>query len=208
MVGLAGAGSGGPRQRAGGCGAHRDDAVAVRNPPLGSGSCLDAPTSVAGSSHHCSGQPPLVCPRTVDRGSAVLGQLFRLPQSSAVHQRGQRSLAAVVVLWPGDAGGRDALCTTAATGSGAAASTADGAFAVVASVRRLLAAGGADAVHHGGYQTSQLLAPGDARGGVADRIRAAAPGSLVRSGLGSHSASHVDSGGWFLGFTPMDSSDQ
>ena len=71
------------------------------------GLCLDAYVR-CWSSHHCSGQP-LVCPRTVDRGSAVLGQLFRLPQSSAVHQRGQRSFAAVVVLWPGDAGGRDAL---------------------------------------------------------------------------------------------------
>ena len=113
-----------------------------------------------------------------------------------------------MVLWPRDAGGGHALLPAAVAGIGAYTPTANVPRPVPASVRWLLVAGGAAAVHHGGDQVAQLLASSNTGCGAADLFRSRASGSLARFGLGQLFGAGAAPGGRLLVCAALGSADQ
>ena len=147
------------------CGAVWSRSADVRSVATGSCSTLAAAAPAARVAAHRSDQPSLVCPGVAGGGTALLGQLFRLPQPSTLHLRGERSPAALVVFRPGDARGCPALHALPADWPGTGAPISDRSGAFVASIRSVLAVGGAAAVHHRSHQAPQLLVARHPRGG-------------------------------------------
>ena len=175
---LAGAGSGCSHQRTGGGGAAGPDPGAVRLASARHERSAQTSAAPAGPAAHHSGGPPLVRVGFAAGRQAPVGQLHRLSQPAAVHQRGERPPPALVVFLRADAGGQSSLHAPAAAGDsprrGPAAAGVFSAGAVAAgripgSIRRLLAAGRAAVLHHCGHQAAQLLVAGHTRGRPADR---------------------------------------
>ena len=113
-----------------------------------------------------------------------------------------------MVLWPRDAGGGHALLPAAVAGIGPHPPTANIPRPVLASVRRLLVAGGVAAVHHGGDQVAQLLASGNTGCGAVDLFCSRASGSLARFGLGQLFGAGAAPGGRLLVCAALGSADQ
>ena len=202
----------------GGC-AHRHHPGAVRLDSPGSLRTVDVSEAFARTCDHRPDQSSLVCSRAAGGGAAFLGQLFRVSQSSAPHQRGERPSAALVVFRACAGGGVISLHPAAGLRAGTGDCRFRGRCFLAAHsrprqprpFRRLLVAGGVSAVHCSGNQVAQLLASCHTCRRLADRFDRSSPVSSATQGfvdcLVFNGALHSDPVGWSAGIAPLDSTD-
>ena len=195
-------------QGAGRCGAFRTRSTDVRSVATGSRPALAEAAPAARVAAHRPDQPSLVCLGVAGGRTALLGQLFWLPQPSTVHLRGERSPPALVVFRPGDGRGGPALHALFAVGVGAGAPIPDRSGAFVASIRSLLAFGGAAAVHHRSHQAPQLLVARHPRGGSVGGPSHAGLIALATDGLGNLPGANCRAGRWVLAGIALGSLDR